>query len=324
MNKDIKVCSIGGGSGMPIVNKALVEVGLENISSIVTTFDSGGDSGRMKTDERGKLLAFSDYWRSLISLWKDGEQKEEWEEMLKFRDGRGRNFGNIFFQFMSEVCGDLSKVDSLFSKLTRAELKGQVIPVSLDPSNLCFETISGKIFSGEHLLDEHRMSKDSIKKVWLSDKVRGNPEAIEVIKKSDVIIVSPGSMYGSVLINFLPDGIAEAFVKSKAKKILITNIMSSLSENDGFDQNDYIKVFSKYLGVNRPFDLVIMADVNKMKLKLKDKILKCYQFEHSYPIKYRKKSRTETLFLDLIGIDEVNLRLRHSEGKLAKLFLKIL
>ena len=93
----LKICTIGGGSGMPIVNKALVDAGFRNISSIVTTFDDGGDSGRMRTDERGQILAFSDYWRSLISLWKDGVQKEKWEEMLRFRDGRGRNFGNIFF-----------------------------------------------------------------------------------------------------------------------------------------------------------------------------------------------------------------------------------
>ena len=82
---------------MPVVNKALVRAGFESISSIVTTFDSGGDSGRLRTDERGKILAYSDYWRALLSLWKDGQQKEIWGEMLRYRDGRGRNFGNIFF-----------------------------------------------------------------------------------------------------------------------------------------------------------------------------------------------------------------------------------
>ena len=99
MKKDTKICTIGGGSGMPIVNNALVRAGYRQISSIVTTFDSGGDTARMRTDERGKILAFSDYWRSLISLWDDSDQKDNWEEMLRFRDGRGRNFGNMFFHF---------------------------------------------------------------------------------------------------------------------------------------------------------------------------------------------------------------------------------
>jgi len=69
MNLKTKICTIGGGSGMPIINSSLVAAGFTNINSIVTTFDSGGDTGRMRTDERGKILAFSDYWRSLISLW---------------------------------------------------------------------------------------------------------------------------------------------------------------------------------------------------------------------------------------------------------------
>ena len=137
------VCTIGGGSGMPIINKALIGAGFENIRSIVTTFDNGGDTGRMRTDERGRIMAFSDYWRSLISLWQDGKQKENWEEMLRFRDGRDRNFGNIFFQFMTERVGNLSNVDVLFSELTGAKLKGAVVPVSLEPADVCFRTKSG-------------------------------------------------------------------------------------------------------------------------------------------------------------------------------------
>jgi len=47
MKKEMMVCTLGGGSGMPIVNKALVRSGVKKIKSIVTTFDSGGDSGRI-------------------------------------------------------------------------------------------------------------------------------------------------------------------------------------------------------------------------------------------------------------------------------------
>ena len=117
MTANLKICTIGGGSGMPIVNKALIKAGFENISSIVTTFDSGGDTGRMRTDERGRILAFSDYWRALISLWDDGKQKEIWEEMLRYRDGRGRNFGNTFFQFLSDNQKHLFRSGSFYHNL---------------------------------------------------------------------------------------------------------------------------------------------------------------------------------------------------------------
>jgi len=320
MQKKLKICTIGGGSGMPIINRGLIKAGFENIKSIVTTFDSGGDTGRMRTDERGKILAFSDYWRALISLWSDSKQKEIWQEMLQFRDGRGRNFGNMFFQFLSEKEGDLSNVDSMFTALTGAELKGEIVPVSTCSANFCFKTESGKEYCGEHNLDDLRMSLDKIKEIWLMPKVKATDEAIESIKKADVIIVCPGSMYGSILINFLPEGMTEAYQKSKAKKILMTNISSMANENDGFNQDDYSAVFEKYLKCKSPFDLILMADLNCLDKKLLDKVLKFYALEHSFPIKFNKNSKQKTLLVDIAKIEEKNMRLRHSEEKLGNLF----
>ncbi len=320
MNQNLKVCTIGGGSGMPIVNKALIKAGFENIKSIVTTFDSGGDTGRMRTDERGRVLAFSDYWRALISLWNDGKQKEIWTEMLRFRDGRGRNFGNMFFQFLSEKEGKLSDVDSMFEALTGAKLKGSVVPVSVDSANFCFKTISGKEYYGEHNLDDLRMSLDKVSDIWLTPNVKANKEALDSIIESDVIIVCPGSMYGSILINFLPEGMTEAYKKSKAKKILMTNISSVANENDGFDQDDYVATFEKYLKNKSPFDLILMADLDCLDQDLLKKVLKLYALEHSLPIKFNEKSKEKTIVVDITRIEEKNMRLRHSEEKLGEVF----
>jgi uncharacterized cofD-like protein len=321
MRKDGVICTIGGGSGMPIVNKALILAGFGNIRSIVTTFDSGGDTGRMRTDERGRILAFSDYWRSLISLWQDGKQKENWEEMLRFRDGRGRNFGNMFFQFMAERVGNLAKVDKMFGELTGAELKGEVVPVSLEPADICFKTKSGKEYCGEHYLDSLRMSLDGVEEIWLDPEVSANEEAVEAIRKAEVIIMCPGSMYSSVIINLLPKGIREAYQKSMAKKILMTNIMSVANENNGFSQEEYVKVFEKYLEAKNPFDLVIMVDLDKLDKISMDKVLEFYKMENSYPLKYlRNVGSYKTVLADIGTIENKNMRLRHSEEKLAKFF----
>lgn len=324
MKVSIRICTIGGGSGMPIVNKSLAAAGFEDIKSIVTTFDSGGDSGRMRTDERGQILAFSDYWRALISLWHDGDQKQRWEEMLRFRDGRGRNFGNIFFQFMSEKIGDLSYVGDLFSNLTGAEIKGQVIPVSLLPSELCFETISGSQYRGEHCLDDLRMSGDRVTRVWLSPEVEANNLAIKAIEEADLIIFCPGSMYGSVVINLLPKGIKESILMTKAKRMLMINIMSVANENNNFSQVDYVKVFDRYLGRSGQIDLVLMADLGKIKDENYAKVIKKYAMEHSAPIKYTdKKTGFRTMLENIATIEISNMRLRHSVSKLTKFFAKM-
>lgn len=328
MNKrtdQINICTVGGGNGMPVINNSLVGAGFRNISSIVTTFDSGGDSGRIRTDERGRIMAFSDYWRSLISLWKDGGQKEIWEEMLRFRDGRGRNFGNIFFQFMSEKSGSLTAVDELFVKLTGADLKGKVMPVVLKSTNVHFKTKMGKEYIGEHMLDELRMSDDQVVKLWLEPRIKANPEVIESIDNADVIIICPGSMHGSLISTLLPTGIRESLIKSKAKKMLITNIMSMANENNGFDQKKYVETFEKYLGKKVIFDWVVMADLGKLDQTLLQKTLKFYEMEHSFPIKFNPDfDEIKTILADIAVVELKNMRLRHSEIKMANLFKSLL
>lgn len=318
----LRICTIGGGSGMPIVNKSLVRAGFNKISSIVTTFDSGGDTGRLRTDERGNLLAFSDYWRSFMSLWEDGERSREWISVLSYRDGRGRNLGNILFSFLTEKVGGLKEVDEYFARLTGAKMKGKVLPVSSIPSTLCFETESGKRHQGEHVLDELRMSTDRVKKIWLEPEVKAETETKNAIGKAEVLIVCPGSMYGSVMVNFLPKGIKEEFLKSKAKKILMTNIMSTANENDGFGQIEYVEVFENFLG-GKIFDKILMPDFSKMgsKGELGD-VFKFYANEHSFPI-LCKKGEERTVILDVAKIDKRNLRLRHSVGKLAMCWKRI-
>lgn len=320
MNKNLNICTIGGGSGMPIVNKALIRAGFKNIKSIVTTFDSGGDTGRIKTDERGRVLAFSDYWRSLISLWVDGEQKESWEEMLRYRDGRGRNFGNTFFQFLSEKEGNLGEIDDLFCKLTGAKLAGEVIPVSLKPSNVCFRTISGKEYEGENFIDDLKMSSDRIDEIWLNPVVEANEKAIKAVKKTDLIVVGPGTTYGSSLPNFLPEGMAKAFNESKAKKIFFVNIFSMANEAKEATQLDYVEIFKKYLKNKSPFDLVIMVDLSSLDKKILERIFYFYELEHASLVEISKSSEIKTMMADIAKIEEKNMRLRHSEEKLGELF----
>lgn len=323
MNLDSKICTIGGGTAMSVVNRALIKFGFENISSIVTTFDSGGDTGRIRTDERGGVLAFSDYWRALMSLWVDGEQKKIWEEMLRYRDGRGRNFGNMFFQFLSEKEGNLDEVDELFVRLTGADLKGQIIPVSVELSNVCLKTISDKEYKGENYVDDLRMSDDKIAEIWLDPEVKANRKAIEALERSDVIILCPGTTYGSILPNFLPKGMIEAYGKSKAKKILMTNILATANEIEDATQRGYVEIFKKYLRIKSPFDLILMADVLKLDNDLFSKALSYYKMEHANLVKAVNNYPIKTMTVDVAIIEEKNMRLRHSEEKLGEFFRRL-
>ncbi len=318
-----RVCTIGGGSGMPVVNRALIRAGCRHIDSIVTTFDSGGDTGRMRTDERGQILAYSDYWRSLLSLWDDGPNKATWEELLRYRDGRGRSFGNSFLRFLAEKTGDLGSVDSLFEALTGARLCGQVVPVSLQPAELCFRTASGRAYRGEHNLDELRMSDDRVADYWLEPEVTASDEALAALAAAELIVLGPGSLYGSLLVNLAPRGMREAFLASRAAKVLITNIMSVANETGACTQQAYVDCFARRLGVAQPFDLVVAADLGALDPAAVARSRRYYALEHAYPVCYDADAPTPTRLADVALIEGTYGRLRHDEDKLARLFVEL-
>ena len=315
-----RVCTIGGGSGMPIVNRALIRAGCRDIRSIVTTFDSGGDTGRMRTDERGQILAYSDYWRSLLSLWEDGDSKPAWEELLRYRDDRGRSFGNTFLRFLADRTGDLRAVDALFQQLTGATLRGQVLPVALQPAELCFDTESGRSYRGEHHLDELRMSADRVASIWLEPEVNASGEALAALGEAELIVVGPGSLYGSLLVNLAPRGMREAFLASPARKVLLTNIMSVANETGECTQREYVGCFARALGVAQPFDLVIVPDLSDLDPTQVERSRHYYALERAYPIQFDATAPGPYRAADVAIIEGKYGRLRHCEDKLARLF----
>jgi uncharacterized cofD-like protein len=222
---------------------------------------------------------------------------------------------------MSEKVNGLSNVGELFRKLTMANIVGEVIPVALKPAEICFKTISGKQYKGERYLDELRMSRDFVTKLWLEPEVEANPKAVEALKEADLIIVCPGSVHGSLITNFLAGGVTQAFAKSKAKKLLMVNIMATGNEGIIKNQNDYLDLFTK--SIKSSFDLILMVDLRRLEVRKLNRVLEYYEMENSSRIEYLPESNCKCEVADIATIDEVNWRLRHSKDKLAKYFVKM-
>ena len=137
------------------------------------------------------------------------------------------------------------------------------------------------------------------------------------METADLIIVGPGTTFGSVLPNFLPEGMKESFNKSKAKKVFLVNIVATANEVAKANQDAYIDVFADYLGVNNPFDLVVVADLSKLDKKMLKKVKYFYDLEHSKLVEMSKRSKYKTVLADIATIEETHMRLRHCENKLS-------
>lgn len=323
------IVTVGGGTGTPVVNQALLLAGVKYINSIVTVMDSGGVTGRMRTDSKGEEVAYSDGLRTLLSLIdhleKNNRRVLSLEQLLRKRNLRQQDLGYTIFSHFFDPKKGFTEIQHILESLTEIKFQGQVVPITLQSTNIKFETQSDQIFHGEHELDDKRMSADAVKNIWLDPKVNAFPDALNLIENADHIIFPCGSLHGSILVNFLPIGVTGALKKSKAQKILITNLASTRNETDSFTPVDYVNIFQKYSGLKKPIDTIIVPRISRQEFE-KDfpKTAHRYALEHSHFLGWSKKelAKVEKLGLKVITheatlIDPSLKRIRHDPTKLA-------
>jgi 2-phospho-L-lactate transferase/gluconeogenesis factor (CofD/UPF0052 family) len=132
--------------------------------------------------------------------------------------------------------------------------------------------------------------------------------------------VGPGTTYGSVLPNFLPNGMVDAYNKSKAKKILLMNIVATGNETSKATASVYLDIYKKYLKTANPFEMVVMADLEKLDRKLLKTVIHFYDLENSSIVKADRIVGIKMVKANIAKIEESNMRLRHSEEKLGEFF----
>lgn len=293
--------------------------------------DSGGKTGTIRSDERDQVIAVSDLLRNLLALISPSNNHKKniaaFTDLLSFTDGRNRNLGyHIYYSLLEKYDNNFLQVQQHLETLLGIRFEGTAIPVTLQPSNIYFKTRDGSIFRGEHELDRQSMSKNIIKQVWLDPQVPATPDAVTAITKATHIIYCPGSLYGSVISNFLPQGIKSALQQSSAHKILITNLVSTRNQTHRFTPLKYHRLFSTYTGLKVPFDTLIIPSISQKQFEHRYlQITARYRSEHAHflgwtqeDIKKLSPYPIKVLTSDILSITPQLNRLRHHTKKLAK------
>lgn len=280
-----EIVTVGGGNGSPIVNEALLRTtGINSINAVAAVYDSGGATGRRRLDSLGQELAYSDAMRILLSLVPP-EQKETDSyravyELFNHRDGRGKVLGqDIFNRYFDEKDG-FSGIEQGM-KAFGINLKGHVLPSSTQPSNIAFITSSGRNYSGEHLLDDNRMSKDLVIDMYLDPSVDAYVPATDAVERAGLIVLSCGSLHGSLFSNFLPTGMREALSKSQAKMFLVTNLVSSRNETHDYTPMQFVDIVKRYTG-KKPDGLIVPEISRKEFEHAHPDVAGLYDLEHSH------------------------------------------
>lgn len=314
-----KIVVIGGGSGSSVLLRGLKRTPA-NSSAIVTMFDSGGSTGALKS-EFG-YPAFGDLRQCLLALANENRVIDSFREALEFRFGKesslkGHSVGNLLLAALTTVNGDLEDAIGLVGRLL--DIKGRVIPVTLDSADLCAELADGTVIHGETHIDLRDQDLPGIRRVFLDRSVEPNPNAIEAIISADAVVLGPGDLFTSVIPNLLVDGIAEAINASRGHVVYVCNLMTKRGETDGYLAGDFAGVVSEYL-LGRGLDWVIV-NTRPVGPQARER----YALSGAFPVEpedpWLERYARHTLAAPLSSDSE---KVRHDSTRLAKAVLGII
>jgi len=310
LNKGAKVVAIGGGTGLSMLLRGIKKY-TNNITAVVTVGDDGGSSGRLREDMG--ILPPGDIRNCIAALADDDDLITELFQ-YRFKTGEGlegHSFGNLFLTALCAITGNMVKAVKESSNVLN--IRGVVLPATLDDMKLAAEFTDGTIVKGESNIPEQHKQ---IKRLFTEPaNCQALPEIIDAIASADLIILGPGSLYTSVIPNLLVDGIVDAIMESTAKKIYVCNIMTQPGETDNYSVASHVNALLSHAKGRKIIDAVLINN------SLPENISAGYAKTGSVPVRLDMEN------IAPIGIEVVSQKLiqenkqglvRHSSNRVAR------
>lgn len=252
-----KVVVIGGGNGSALCLRALKQhTDRLDIVAVISMSDSGGSTGRLRA-EFG-LPPPGDILRATLALSPHPYTVlRQVFNRTRLTTGplQGHSLGNLWLAWATKHTGDF--MAALQGLHQAVEALGQALPVTLEPTDLCVALSSGVVVKTEAAVDRPAYDWSlRITKAWLEPAPAVYPPAAATIAQADYILLSPGSLYTSLVATLLPTGVSEAMAASRAPLIYIAgNAYQTNGETGPTSLSGAVQELSAYLP--RPLNTVI-------------------------------------------------------------------
>lgn len=309
MNK--KVVILGGGTGTSTLVRGLKQFPVD-MTVVVSVCDDGRSTGKLR--EEFDIPAVGDLRKVLASM---SDTEPLFEKLLEYRfkttsDLNGHAVGNLLLAALCNITGNMS--DGIESLSNVLNIRGRVLPLTEDNVILMGKMEDNSIVEGEHNITD---SEKKIKDIYYKESPIITPTVIKAIKEADMIILSMGSLYTSIICNLISEDVIKAIDSSKGKIIYVCNMFTQPGETDGFTLTDHIKVLNRHLG-KRKIGIVIANDG----IIPKKYIEKYHRDEEKEPVIIDSKNLSKFNF-KLIKSDFVNVENGSLKHDTIKLSLKI-
>lgn len=299
-----KIVVIGGGNGASLTLNALKTLGPEyDLTGVIAVSDSGGSSGKLRQELQ--VLPPGDLLRAILALSEfDFSLLKKIFYQNRFINAGAlseHNLGNIFLTLAGKYSDPLSAITALGQAL---QIRGTVLPVTLDQVTLCAELTSGETIKGEANIDVPTLGPNKIiKQVYLEPVATAIPEVITALEQADVIILGGGDVYTSMVAALLPQGISEALKKNNtARIVLVSNRYYHLNgEYVSHTVSEIISELEKYLP--RPIDTIVVDPTLPTESELAAATAKTWGIKHYDPAQIQANCAEGAFDAATVGID---------------------
>jgi uncharacterized cofD-like protein len=247
-----RVVASGGGHGLSRVLLACRHLGLAP-TAVVTVADDGGSSGRLRRDLG--IIALGDLRMALLALAGNDALAAALSHRFERGHLQGHALGNLLLVAMTEAAhGDV--LEALRRTETLLDCVGSVLPSTTVPVHIAAR-VSGTRLSGQANITQSRGRLESI---WLEpDDPPACAEAVAAVRAADVVVLGPGSLFTSVVVNLLVTDLCRAVCETDALLVHVTNVQAPPGETAQLALRDHVEVLHSTLG-ERYLDAVIMHD----------------------------------------------------------------
>ena len=256
-----RIVALGGGTGLPNVLRGLrplmfpegaTDGSRERLVAVVATSDDGGSSGRLRAEFN--MIPPGDIRNCLSAL---SEKNSEIADIFQYRfeSGEGLNghaIGNLLIAALTDVTRDFAQAVETAARMLG--VCGVVLPATSELVTLVAEFTDGRVLSGETAIA--RAGGTIGRLSLLPERPACSPRVVDAIRRADVFVAGPGSLYTSILPPLLVPDVTAAVLESRAIRVLVANLMTEAGETDNFSVLDHLLSIERHLG-RQLFDCVI-------------------------------------------------------------------
>lgn len=246
------VIVFGGGSGLSCLLSGLKSFPL-NVTTVIAVSDDGSSTGVLKKEF--DIPAVGDIGKVLLSM---ANVDEDLVELLGYRFQNESStlynhpIRNILLTALIDLKGSLTEATKYMCSMLN--IKGEVLPLTEERAEL----VGRNETNGEEFFGEMSVSQNirNISTLSYDRDVHVGNQVKKAIAKADLIIMSPGSLYTSILPHLIANDIVKAIQKTDAPIMYVSNLVTQPGETDGYNVSDHLKVLNSHLG-KRKIDVVV-------------------------------------------------------------------